>query len=114
MWQSTLQLRVRIHRRSYSSVSASSRHHQQGCCGRHQHSSLCFTSVAATCTCVLRAGKWFVRKGQRIEINNVALGRREDQVCLQVLGGSSSSSITCSHMHCVSCIDLWLVLSFLQ
>jgi hypothetical protein len=25
-------------------------------------------------------GKWFVRKGQRIEINNVALGRREDQV----------------------------------
>lgn len=24
-------------------------------------------------------GKWFVRKGQRIEINNVALQRREDQ-----------------------------------
>jgi hypothetical protein len=25
------------------------------------------------------AGKWFVRKGQRVDINNVALQRREDQ-----------------------------------
>lgn len=36
------------------------------------------------CVCVspraAAAGKWFVRKGQRIEINNVGLGRREDQV----------------------------------
>jgi hypothetical protein len=41
--------------------------------------------VAAACCCccllllLTLAGKWFVRKGQRVDINNVALQRREDQ-----------------------------------
>jgi hypothetical protein len=29
--------------------------------------------------CWLAAGKWFVRKGQRVDISNVAMQRREDQ-----------------------------------
>lgn len=39
----------------------------------------CFCAAMCWRCCATCAGTWFVRKGQRVDINNVALQRREDQ-----------------------------------